>query len=83
MCGGSITELKGKAVSVYLGYHGGSIQYGDDIYRWTWGSTYEEAKAKDSEEVTLMREKMKGVLSSLSSEDLAEMILRIIDNADE
>lgn len=73
MCGGSQTKFLGHDVSVYMGYHGGSITIGDKFY---------SAVKKDSPNEISAGEMIE-LLSKYSSKELANLIVDLIDNADE
>lgn len=68
MCAGSNTIIKNEEVNVYMGYYGGRLSIGNINY-----------KDNNVKERPVMAAKLK----SFKKDDLIEMILNLIDNADE
>ena len=74
MCGESGFMVNGLGVDVFLGYYGGSFSIGN--------KRYGECEAK-RDEPNCTRKAMIGHLEKYDSHDLAEIIVRMVDNANE
>lgn len=72
MCASSETTLKGKAVSVYMGYYGGSLSVGNKTF---------SVNAKG--EPTVSEEEMIGILAKHKAKDLARMIVELVRDSEE
>ena len=71
MCAGSEAEIRGKKVSLYMGYYGGNISIGDIKY------DVDKKKSKVS------REELISCLEGFEKHELAILIADLIDNSDE
>jgi hypothetical protein len=71
MCGGSEANILGKSVNVYMGYYGGSITIGDNTY------------SVNKEQGNTTAGEMLEILSSYHPKELAQLVIDLIDNADE
>ena len=69
MCAESDAEIRGKKVSVYMGYYGGNISIGDLEYD------------VDGKQAT--REDLISCLNEFTKEELSILIADLIDNSDE
>ena len=71
MCAGSESKVLNEEVSLYMGYYGGNISVGDKHYN-----------VKEDEGNVDAGEMIK-ILSSYSSDKLAELIIDLVNNSEE
>ena len=73
MCAGSSSKLGDKNVSVYMGWHGGSLSVGEAHY--TVNPNHKGTKVSEEEMVKL--------LQGYRSEDLARLLVELVRDSDE
>ena len=81
MCAGSEAKIGGVDVIVYMGYYGGSITLGDTQGKYRYN---DKGRVKVWEDENLVsREEMATRLLKFKKREIVEMILELIDNANE
>ena len=73
MCAISEVKLRESDVAVYMGYWGGSIKIGEEEY----------STNPNDVDVTITRDRMTAILLSFDRFELADLLLRILENAEE
>ena len=76
MCAGGNTTIRKEEVSLYMGYYGGSLTIGNLTY-----DVENEARNRDQKSCT--RKEMMDKIKSFTKEEIAQMIIDLVDNSEE
>ena len=74
MCGYSKTTIGNKEIGMYVGWYGGNIEIGHGKDR---------LKFEQDDEKKINREAIKKIIMQHKKEEIAEMIMKLVENSDE
>jgi len=77
MCARSEAKLRAGDVEVYMGYYGGYISIGEKKY------ISEDCIRVNKHDILITKPELMGILRRHKKKELCEMIVELIDNADE